>query len=171
MLRPSGTRVFRLFIRPWARGMIGPASCPPRWPAEPCTERLIADTLVSLTDGPTELQTIRDIIDWGLAYATSRPDEASFVRELGRRLADSGLQVERLSLAIIPVFADVDGKQYVWDRRFPEDVAVVEQGPGFLDSPEHRKSPQVLACLLSLDGRLLDVCSIRQSCRPRLEAV
>ena len=96
---------------------------------------------MALTDGPIELQTIRDIIDWGLAYATSRPDEASFVRELGRRLADSGLQVERLSLAIIPVFADVDGTQYVWDRRFPEDVAVVEQGPGFLDSPEHRESP------------------------------
>ena len=87
------------------------------------------------------MQTIRDIIDWGLVHAMTRPDEASFIRELGCRLAASGLAVERLSLALIPMFADVDGTHYIWDRARPDEVSMIQRNTGFLSSPEHLQSP------------------------------
>jgi diguanylate cyclase (GGDEF)-like protein len=78
------------------------------------------------------------------------------VREVANRLAESDLEIDRLSLATLPVYAAHDGIQYVWQRAMPDEVRMIVRPAGFLDDPEHLASPlnEVLTTGVRLRERL-----------------
>ena len=84
---------------------------------------------------------MRELVDWILRHAERRPEMRDYITELGPRLAASELSVDRLSFARIPIFAAVDGIQYLWSAEKPGEVGVIERPSGFLGEDEHLNSP------------------------------
>ena len=84
---------------------------------------------------------MRELVDWILRHAERRPEMQDYITELGPRLAASELSVDRLSFARIPIFAAVDGIQYLWSADKPGEVGVIERPSGFLGEDEHLNSP------------------------------
>ena len=84
---------------------------------------------------------MHELVEWVLRYAERRPEMRSTICELGPRLAASELAVDRLSFARIPIFAAVDGVQYLWSADQPGQLGVIERPPGFLAEDEHLNSP------------------------------
>jgi diguanylate cyclase (GGDEF)-like protein len=81
------------------------------------------------------------LLDWMLRTAEERLDVRACFAEMGPRLAASDLAIARLSLARIPIFASVDGIQYIWSAESPGEIGVIERQTGFLDDDEHISSP------------------------------
>ncbi len=63
------------------------------------------------------------------------------VRRLGVELSGTTLSPSRLSLALIPIYAGVDGVHFIWSCESPDQVDILRRPHGFLDQPEHLRSP------------------------------
>ena len=91
-----------------------------------------------------------------VARWTSLSSVEEMVREVASRLADSDMEIDRLSLATLPVYSAHDGVQHVWQRAMPDEIRMIVRPAGFLDDPEHLSSPlhQVLTTGMRLRERL-----------------
>ncbi|MFZ9416254.1 MAG: diguanylate cyclase domain-containing protein [Alphaproteobacteria bacterium] len=91
-----------------------------------------------------------------VARWTSLSSIEEMVREVASRLADSDMEIDRLSLATLPVYSAHDGVQHVWQRAMPDEIRMIVRPAGFLDDPEHLSSPlhQVLTTGMRLRERL-----------------
>jgi diguanylate cyclase (GGDEF)-like protein len=72
---------------------------------------------------------------------TTLSSAEAVLRELAGALAGTDLALERLSLAMCPTLAALDGIQHVWERERADEIRTLLRPPGFLDDPEHLASP------------------------------
>jgi diguanylate cyclase (GGDEF)-like protein len=78
--------------------------------------------------------------DWLLESHCDVSGMDVLVDQVGKALAETGLAPMRVSVAVLPVRAALDGVQAVWSRG-GACVEVITRAPGFVDEPEHLDSP------------------------------